>query len=133
MKKIAVVLIIALVLISSSCVTTPGSIRVNSPSTEIPSIQEKYKDRFSRTERGMSLAAFQQLWPEALKSGETEEYFIYEFRDSTLYYTDADYSTGFWWTGKAKNHEYLQRAVFFFAGGVLVKYETDARVIEING
>jgi len=130
MKKIFIVLVLTLVLFS--CVTTPGSIRVNSPSTEIPSIQDKYQDRFSKTERGMSMAAFQQLWPEAKKSGETNEYSIYEFRDSTLYYTDADYSTGFWWTGKAKNHEYLQRAIFFFANGVLVRYETDARVVDIN-
>jgi len=112
------------------CVTQ-GSIRANSTS-ELTSIQEKYKDRFTRTERGMSLAAFQQLWPEALKSGETEEFLVYEFRDSTLYHTDADFSTAFWWTGKAKNHEYLQRALFYFANDVLVKYETDARVIEVN-
>jgi len=80
----------------------------------------------------MSLAAFQQLWPEALKSGETEEFLVYEFRDSTLYHTDADFSTAIWWTGKTKNHEYLQRALFYFADGVLVKYETDARVVEVN-
>jgi len=120
-------------LIFSGCVTSHGAIRVNSPSTEIPSIQEKYKDRFSRTERGMSLATFQQIWQEALKSGENQEFTIYEFRESTLYYTDADYSTAFWWTGKAKNHEYLQRALFYFTDGVLVKYETSAQIIEING
>jgi hypothetical protein len=119
------------VLVFSGC-TTAGSVRVNS-TTEIPSLQEKYKERFDRTSRSMSLSAFQQLWPEALKSGETEEFVIYEFRDSTLYYTDADYSTAFWWTGHAKNHEYLQRALFYFSSEVLVKYETDARVVEING
>jgi hypothetical protein len=121
------------VLVLTGCVTTPGSVRVNSPTTEIPSIQEKYQDRFSQTERGMSLSVFQAIWPEALKSGETNEFSVYEFRDSTMYHTDADYSTAFWWTGKAKNHEYLQRAVFFFADGVLVKYETMSEVIEING
>ena len=83
-------------------------------------------------ERGMSMSAFQQLWPEALKSGETEEFVVYEFRDSTLYYTDADYSTAFWWTGKAKNHEYLQRALFYFADDILVKYETEAQVVDVN-
>ena len=133
MKKIwlIVCLLAFLALVFSGCVTTPGSIRANSTS-EIPSIQEKYQDRLSRTERGMSFSAFGQLWPEALKTGETEEFAVYEFRDSTLYYTDADYSTALWWTGKAKNHEYIQRVIFYFAGGVLVKYETDARVVDVN-
>jgi hypothetical protein len=125
--------IVFITLFFTGCITTPGSIRVNSPTTEIPSIQEKYKDRFSRTERGMSLIAFQQLWPEALKSGETEEFSVYEFRDSTLYHTDADHSVAFWYTGKTKNHEYLQRAVFYFAEEVLIKYETNVQVLEING
>ena len=80
----------------------------------------------------MSLSAFQQIWPEALKSGETTEFAIYEFRDSTLYHTDADYSIAFWYTGTPKNHEYIQRVIFYFADGVLAKYETDARVVEIN-
>jgi len=133
MKKIqlTVWLLAILALVLSGCVTTSGSIRANSTS-EIPSIQEKYQDRFSHTDRGMSLTAFQQLWPEALKSGETEEFTVYEFRDSTLYHTDADYSTAFWWTGKAKNHEYLQHALFYFADGVLVRYETDAQVVDVN-
>jgi hypothetical protein len=127
------ILVFALALVLSGCVTTPGSVRVNSPSTEIPSIHEKYQDRFSITERGMSFVTFQQVWPEAIKSMETEEFAIYEFHDSTLYHTDADYSTAFWWTGKAKNHEYLQRALFYFNDGILVKYETDAKVVEVNG
>jgi len=122
-----------LTIIFSGCVTTHGAIRVNSPSAEIPSIQETYKDRFSQTERGMSLVKFQQVWKDALKTGENQEFTIYEFRESTLYYTDADYSTAFWWTGKAKNHEYLQRALFYFSNGVLEKYETVAQIIEING
>jgi hypothetical protein len=129
MKKFFVIFVLVL---TGCATTTPGSIRVNSPSAEIPSIQEKYQDRFSATERGMSLPSFRQLWPEALKSSETEEYSVYEFRDTTLYHTDADHSVAFWYTGKAKNHEYLQRALFFFAGGVLVKYETVAEVIEVN-
>jgi len=81
----------------------------------------------------MSLAAFQAVWPEAFKSGETVESAVYEFRHSILYYTDADQSVAFWYTGKAKNHEYLQRVFFFFADGVLVKYETASEVVEING
>ena len=120
------------VLVFSSCVTTPGSVRVNSPTSEIPSIQEKYQDRFTQTVRGMPLFTFHSVWPEALKIGETEEFAIYEFRDSTLYHTDSDYSTAFWWTGKAENHEYVQRAIFYFANDMLVRYETDARVVEIN-
>jgi len=129
--RLAAWLLAFLALVFTSCVTTPGSIRANSTS-EIPSIQEKYQERFNSTERGMSFSAFQQLWPEALKSGETEEFVVYEFRDSTLYYTDADYSTAFWWTGKAKNHEYIQCVIFYFADGVLVKYKTDARVVDVN-
>ena len=135
MKKIESItkmVFVVLTMVFVGCVTSDGSIRVNSPTTEIPSIQEKYKDRFDKTERGMSLSAFQQIWPEALKSAETEESSVYEFRDSTLYYTDSDYSTGFWYTGKAKNHEYLQRAIFYFSNGSLTKYETNAQVIEIN-
>ena len=90
-------LITLFVLVFSSCITTPGSIRANS-TAELPNIQEIYQDRFSQTVRGMALSNFQQLWPEALKSGETVDFVIYEFRHSILYHTDADYSTAFWWT-----------------------------------
>jgi len=130
--RLTVLLLAFLALVLLSCITTPGSVRINSTS-EIPTIQQKYQERFNSTERGMSFSAFRQLWPEALKSGETVEFVIYEFRDVTLYYTDADYSTAFWWTGKAKNHEYLQRVLFYFNDNVLVKFETDAQVVEING
>jgi len=123
--------VFALVLCACST-TTPGSVRANS-TADLPSVQETYRDRFSRTERGMSLVTFLGVWPEALKSGETAEYAVYEFRDSILYHTDADQSVAFWYTGKAKNHEYLQRVIFFFADGVLVKYETVSSVVEVNG
>jgi hypothetical protein len=80
----------------------------------------------------MAFAAFQQVWPDALKSGENEDFVIYEYRDSTLYYTDFDRGVAHW-TMKTRNHEYLQRVLFFFADGVLMRYETVAHVVEING
>jgi len=110
-----------------SCVSA-GAIQANS-TTEIPTIQQKYPDRFERTRVGMSLNDFRQIWPEAIKTSETQEYVIYEFRDSTEYYTDHDRNIGVWWTGSIRTREFIQYQLFYFTDDILVKYEYRPGVI----
>jgi hypothetical protein len=111
------------IVVFTGCVSVPKeSIRANS-TNEIPSIQQKYSDRFERTRIGMDLSEFRQIWPEAIKSGETQEFVIYEFKEITIYYTDNDYNVGFWWTGSAKTSQFVQTELFYFTNNKLVKYE----------
>jgi hypothetical protein len=105
----------------ASCVSR-GAVKANS-TAEIQSIQQKYAGRFERTYLTMDLSEFRQIWPEAVKSTETLEFTIYEFRETSLYYTDDDLNTGFWWTGSVRNHEFIQRELFYFTANKLVKYE----------
>jgi len=105
------------------CVSVPKeAVRTNS-TNEIPSIQQKYSNRFEQTRIGMDLAEFKQVWPEAIKSGETQEYVTYEFRDITVYYTDNDYNVGYMWTGSVKTNQFVQIELFYFTNNKLVKYE----------
>jgi hypothetical protein len=112
------------------CVTE-GAVRANS-TTEIPNIQYTYAARFEQTSIGMSVTDFKKIWPEAVKSGETLEFVIYEFRESTKYYTDNDYNIGFWLTGTVKSHEFIQRELFYFTDGKLVKYEYSSGASGLN-
>jgi hypothetical protein len=118
------------VLMFIGCVTE-GAIRANSTS-EIPGLQKIYSERFEKTRIGMGFSEFKQIWPEALKSGETQEFVIYEFRESTKYYTDADYNKGFWWTGSVTSHEFVQVETFYFTDDKLVKYEYRSGTAGLN-
>jgi hypothetical protein len=121
MKKIISFCFLVVALLFAGCVTK-GAVKANS-TAEIPSLQQKYAQRFEMTRIGMGLAEFKQVWPEAIKSGEAVEFVVYEFRESTKYYTDDDYNVGFWWTGSVTAHEFIQTELFYFTNDKLVKYE----------
>ena len=106
-----------------SCVT-PGSVRADSTS-QLPSIAQKYEERFQKTQIGMGIDSFILLWPEARPVGENAGVSAYEVRDSQLYYTSHDRDIGCLWTGSIKTHEYIQAVWFYFSGGKLIKWGTD--------
>jgi hypothetical protein len=121
MKKLISFYFLIGVFVFAGCVTK-GAVRANA-TADIPSLQKKYAERFEKTRIGMDLSEFKQIWPEVIKSGETREFVIYEFRESVKYYTDDDYNKGFWWTGSVATREFIQIELFYFADNKLVRYE----------
>ena len=112
------------VLVLAGCATSNSdSIRITS-TADIPQTEEKYQNRFSRTEQGMSLSAFQAVWPEAYYSLELTDFSLYEFYETTWYHTD-----------QAKNYGCNRRAFFYFTrpDGVLAHYNFETSIVEIDG
>ena len=122
-KQVLFFCILCVLAFTVVCCVSPGTIRANSTS-EIPSIQKKYANRFEQTRIGMDISEFKKVWPEAIKMSENTEFVIYEFRESTRYYTSHDYDEMVWGYGfKPKTHEFIQIESFYFTGDKLVKYE----------
>jgi hypothetical protein len=86
----------------TGCVSIPeGAIAVDDPG-DVPTIQQKYAERINETKIGMSFADLQKIWPELVKSDETDAYTVYKFSYSQKYYRNSDYkhaaNTAFMWT-----------------------------------
>jgi hypothetical protein len=73
------------------------------------SIEEAYPDRFEKTVVGMDVDEFKTVWPEARRSGISEEGEIYEFRYGHIFIYAPDY--------------YITTK-FYFSDNKLVKYES---------
>ncbi|MCL2760929.1 MAG: hypothetical protein FWD70_04695 [Desulfuromonadales bacterium] len=92
---------------------------------DLPKIQQKYSNRFEQTRIGMNLSEFKQVWPEAVKSAENPEFVIYEFQESTQYYTENDYEFSVHHWKPLTTHEHILDILFYFTNDKLVKYETN--------
>lgn len=103
-----------------SCVTQEA-IQAESEA-ELPTIYEKYEDRFRKISIGMQYEDFKIIFPETYLVGQSDEYQAYEFKDTQIYYTSHDKQIGVLWTGSIKTHEYTQKIWFYFKKKRLVKW-----------
>lgn len=123
MKKYNVSFILIIIFLSFlilSCVT-PGAVQAESE-TELPSIYEKYKERFEKIVIGMEYSVFAGIFPESYKVGQSDHHVAYEFKDTQIYYTSHDKNIGILWTGSIKTREYTQTIWFYFKDTKLVKW-----------
>ena len=81
----------------------------STPSGRAESIEEAYPDRMEKTVVGMDINEFKTIWPEAKRSGISEEGEIYEFRYGHIFLYAPDY--------------YITTK-FYFSDNKLVKYES---------
>ncbi len=123
MKRLMVFIFLSAIsgsLLLSGCVTQ-GAVQADSTSS-LPTIYEKYSDRFEKTDIGMSFENFISVWADTYLVGKTNKISAYEFKDSQLYYTTHDKNIGIIWTGTIKTQEYTQKVWFYFVEDKLVKY-----------
>jgi hypothetical protein len=117
---ITLILILLLPLLICSCVTSKA-IKIESTDA-LPSIYQKYSERFNQIEINMSEESFKNIFPEAYLLGSGNEIKTYEFKDTQLYYTARDQDDALWETFFIETHEYVQKVWFDFKEGKLIKW-----------
>ena len=115
----------------SGCVSS-NALKAQNPS-QLDSLLVRYSDRFDNTKIGMGVSDFLQVWKGAYKNSESTGSVTYGFQFSQTYYSSHDWWNAFWGTWSVKTHEYIQRALFYFSDGRLVKYELLKPEIQDSG
>ena len=109
-KIISLVLFIGTVFLLNSCVSA------SSTYGPAETLEEAHPDRIEKTVIGMDVNEFKTIWPEATKSGMSEDGEIYEF----VY---AHSAMG----GYMHGYDYKIYTYFYFTNNQLVKYESSKR------
>jgi hypothetical protein len=117
MKKTQFVLLAIFIgFLFSSCATT-----VTGPTQGYAdTIEEAHPDRFEKTVIGMDINEFKNVWPEAIRSGISEDSETYDFVYTRLY-DGLSFSSG--------SYIYKIYTHFYFTNNKLVKYESEKRVL----
>jgi len=123
-NKILLIIFIAITYIFTGCATAPkGAIVVEDPS-EVPSVQEKFRERLSSVKIGMTLDEFKKLFPEAYVGGQNKEVTAYEIKDVQKYITEEDlkHHNAMWGFGSPKSRTATRYLWFYFYDDKLVKW-----------
>jgi len=116
-KIVSLVLCIGVIFMISSCASSPTTPTQGYADT----LEEAHPDRFEKTVIGMDIDEFKAVWPEATRSGASEDGEIYEFIYLRLY-EGPSYSY-------LNPYLYKIYTYFYFTNNKLVKFESEKRTL----
>ena len=111
-KNISLVLFIGVIFLFIGCASTASTTTTQGFAN---TVQEAHPDRFEKTVIGMDVNEFKTVWPEATKTGSSEDGEVYEFIYIRLY-------DGFSFSPGA--YLYKIYTTFYFTNDKLVEYES---------
>jgi hypothetical protein len=112
--KLLPVLITGTILLFAGCSTAPN---INSTQGLSQTLEDAHPDRFEKTILGMGVDEFKTVWPEATRSGLSEEGEVYEFVYTHLLQDQGPFGTG-------NVYDYKIYTKFYFIDNKLIKYES---------
>lgn len=119
MKKLIVI-----ILLLNGCATPPKNSSLVGTTDELPSIQEKYKNKLSKVRIGMTLTQYKLLFPEAYVGGQRLNTTAYELKNVQKYVTQSDMDRHNFWVGFGSPRSKTKKQVlwFYFYKDILLKW-----------